>query len=99
METRKQHIRHPSPERYRTNKYRLAIGLAGAPAAWIILMSLANIISSFACYPHEQHLARPLWHGMNIWLVVLCFFCLVVGFISGAIAYTDSIYGLAQYTP
>ncbi|MDE2366733.1 MAG: hypothetical protein KGM95_07360, partial [Betaproteobacteria bacterium] len=49
---------HPSS---RHPAARTLVGLFGAPAAWVIQVSLSEPLAAYACYPHQAPLSAPLW--------------------------------------
>ncbi|MHB8884519.1 MAG: hypothetical protein ACYC5H_05445 [Methylovirgula sp.] len=64
---------HPSPQRRRVGPLALAIGLIGAPAAWVMQLVVNYGLSSYACYPASVPRATvlPGWEGSWIILVVI----------------------------
>lgn len=65
----------------------LFIAIAGAPVAWVFQMSLSEPLAADACYPHQTPLPMPRWEGLTPLLIVISFLCLVVGVLSGLIAW------------
>jgi hypothetical protein len=67
---------------------RKLIALFGAPAAWVMQMSLSEPIAAYACYPHEVPLSAPLWVELSLILGTVGLACLAAGLFSGYVAWT-----------
>lgn len=53
--------RHPSPGRHKVRGWRQAVGLIGAPAAWIAQISFDFVMADFAC---------RAFSGIRLWLLL-----------------------------
>jgi hypothetical protein len=68
---------------------RTIVSLFGAPAAWVVQMSLSEPLAAYGCYPHETPLPAPLWASLPAILVAISLACLAAGLISGYIAWSS----------
>ena len=50
---------------------RIWLGLVGAPLAWLAQMTLSNVVSSYACYPHQAPLTTPLWDHLRLMVIAV----------------------------
>ncbi len=66
---------------------RLCIAIIGAPVAWVFQMSISEPLAADACYPHRTPLPMPRWEGLTPLLMVISFVCIVVGVLSGLVAW------------
>ncbi|QXX74102.1 hypothetical protein [Methylovirgula sp. HY1] len=64
---------HPSPQRRRVGLVSLAIGLTGAPAAWVTQLVVNYGLSSYACYPASVPRGHvlPGWENVRIALLII----------------------------
>lgn len=67
--------------------YRTLLALFGAPAAWVIQMSLSEPIAAYTCYPHQVPLSAPLWVNLPAILATISLTCLAGGLLSGYVAW------------
>jgi hypothetical protein len=51
---------HPAPHRERATAAAMAFGLLGGPAAWFGQLCAGFALSSWPCFPNEQHLRVPI---------------------------------------
>jgi hypothetical protein len=56
---------HPAPGRDRVSLRALWFGLAGAPAAWSLQLTIQYALAAHDCYPHRTPSARPLGHALG----------------------------------
>ena len=68
---------------------RTIVSLFGAPAAWVVQMSLSEPLAAYGCYPHEAPLPAPLWASLPAILVAISLACLTAGLVSGYIAWSS----------
>jgi hypothetical protein len=68
---------------------RTLVSLFGAPAAWVVQMSLSEPLAAYGCYPHEVPLPVPLWAGLPTILLAISLACLAAGLVSGYIAWSS----------
>ena len=80
-------------EKYRTphrhSMGRTLLGLFGAPAAWVMQMSLSEPLAAYACYPHRVPLSAPLWVELPMILAIISLVCLAACLLSGYVAWTS----------
>lgn len=62
---------HPAPQRHRVGLAAQAIGLIGAPAAWITQLVVNFGLSSYACYPDSVPRSHVLPGWENAWIALL----------------------------
>ncbi|MEC5405453.1 hypothetical protein VOM14_07700 [Paraburkholderia sp. MPAMCS5] len=55
------------------------IGLLVAPLAWILQMTVAEMLAAQSCFPYDHPLSEPVLPWMNTALVVLGALCLMAG--------------------
>lgn len=72
---------------HRTGNITLLVSLLGAPAAWVVLMSIGFVMASHACFPHEAPLTMPLWTHAMLGLVALGAGCFAGGLASALVAF------------
>jgi hypothetical protein len=65
---------------------RHCVSLLGAPAFWIVQMSLSEPLAANACYPHQLPLSTPRWEGLVGLLTIISLLCLIAGLASGVVA-------------
>jgi hypothetical protein len=80
-------VKHPAPERRKVGWLRQLIGLFGAPTAWALQMSLSEILSSHACYPHQAPLDSPILSWLHPALSAVSLACFAAAFFSGYTAW------------
>jgi hypothetical protein len=68
---------------------RTIVSLFGAPAAWVVQMSLSEPLAAYGCYPHEAPLPAPLWASLPAILVAISLVCLAAGLVSGYVAWSS----------
>ena len=68
---------------------RTIVSLFGAPAAWVVQMSLSEPLAAYGCYPHEAPLPAPLWASLPAILIAISLACLAAGLASGYIAWSS----------
>lgn len=68
---------------------RTLVALFGAPAAWVMQVSLSEPIAAYACYPHQVPLSAPLWVELPMILAIIGLVCLGAGLFSGYVAWTS----------
>lgn len=79
--------KHRFPHRHPIG--RTLVALFGAPAAWVMQVSLSEPIAAYACYPHQVPLSAPLWVELPLILAVISLVCLAAGLLSGYMAWTS----------
>jgi hypothetical protein len=82
-------VKHPAPERRKISWLRQLIGLFGAPTSWAAQMSLSEILTSYACYPHSEPLSAPLIPWLHPALATISLICFIATFFSARIAWTS----------
>jgi hypothetical protein len=75
--------------REQVSTIRIAVGLFGAPAAWLTQFSLSEPLAAHACYPYHAPLSAPIWEGLPAILSVISFACLAVALLSGFVAWSS----------
>lgn len=73
---------HPAPHRERAVTLELAFGLLGGPVAWFGQLCAGFALSSWPCFPNDQHMRIPLpgfgWTWSAIGLVCLAAFAIAL---------------------
>jgi hypothetical protein len=77
----------PAPHRGRVSMIRTAVGLFGAPAAWLAQFSLSEPLAAHACYPYQAPLSAPIWEGLPVILAAISIACLAAALLSGFVAW------------
>lgn len=62
---------HPSPSRFKIQKWRLFYGLFAAPLAWLCGQMLCSSIAQAACFPKTEPLATPAFSGAHLFQFVI----------------------------
>lgn len=81
--------KHPSKSRQKVGWLPQLIGLFGAPTAWAGQICFSNILSSYACYPHETPLDSPIWNWLLPELIAISLTCFAIGGFSAYIAWAS----------
>ena len=79
----------PVPRRGRVSTIRIAVGLFGAPAAWLAQFSLSEPLAAHACYPYQAPLSAPIWQGLPAILAAISIACFAAALLSGFVAWTS----------
>ncbi|WP_300490970.1 hypothetical protein [Methylobacter sp.] len=66
---------------------RIAIGLFGAPVAWIAQVFLSEPLAAYACYPYRMPLSAPIWERLPVMLATIGIACFTVALLSGLVAW------------
>ena len=82
-------IAPPAPCRDRLSMIKIAVGLFGAPVAWLTQFSLSEPLAAHACYPYQSPVSAPIWEGLPAILVIISIVCIAAALISGFIAWTS----------
>lgn len=72
----------------RVSALRLLAALFGAPAAWVAQLSWSEPLAANACYPYQSPLPAPLWPELSVILALISAACLIIGLVSGYIAWS-----------
>lgn len=75
------------PSRNRVGGMRTAIGLFGAPIAWLAQFSLSEPLAAQACYPNQTPLSAPVWGSLTAMLAAISLACFAAALVSGFIAW------------
>ena len=78
----------PAPRRSRVSTIQIAVGLFGAPVAWIAQFSLSEPLAAHACYPYQAPVSAPVWEGLTLILVIISITCFAAALLSGFVAWT-----------
>jgi hypothetical protein len=62
--------RHPAPHRERASVAQLTFGLLAGPAAWFGQLCAGFPLSSWPCFPRDQHVLAPLTGYEWTWAAV-----------------------------
>ncbi|WP_340123384.1 hypothetical protein [Methylobacter svalbardensis] len=68
---------------------KIAVGLFGAPVAWITQLFLSEPLAAHACYPYRMPLTAPIWEGLPVILAIISIACFAVALLSGLVAWTS----------
>ncbi|MDI1279349.1 hypothetical protein [Methylobacter sp.] len=71
----------------RMSTMRIAIGLFGAPVAWIAQVFLSEPLAAYACYPYRMPLSAPIWERLPVMLATIGIACFTVALLSGLVAW------------
>ena len=82
-------IAPPAPRRDRLSMIRIAVGLFGAPVAWLTQFSLSEPLAAHACYPYQSPVSAPIWEELPVILAVISIACFAVALLSGLVAWTS----------
>jgi len=73
---------HPAPHRGRAGAMEMTFGLLGGPAAWFAQLCAGFALSSWPCFPGDQHMLSPTagfaWTGAAVGFVSLTAFAVAV---------------------
>ena len=79
----------PAPRRGQVSTIRIAVGLFGAPAAWLAQFSLSEPLAAHACYPYQEPLSAPIWQGFPVILAAISIACFAAALLSGFVAWSS----------
>ncbi|MDD5411798.1 MAG: hypothetical protein PHF31_10365 [Methylobacter sp.] len=82
-------ITPPAPRRDRLSMIKIAVGLFGAPVAWLTQFSLSEPLAAHACYPYQSPVSAPILEGLPVILAIISFACFAVALLSGLVAWTS----------
>ncbi|MGR8981704.1 MAG: hypothetical protein ACU84H_16670 [Gammaproteobacteria bacterium] len=68
---------------------RILVGLFGAPAAWLLQLTISESVAAHACYPYRAPLPEPIWGQLLVFLDVIALACLLAALLSGLVAWNS----------
>lgn len=79
---------HPAPQRHDVNRWWMWVCLALPPAVWFLQLTLANVLTSQACFPADMPLQQP---RMNVvpWVVGCDLVVLVAALAGGFVGWRN----------
>jgi hypothetical protein len=80
---------HPAPHRDRVALRALWFGIAAAPLAWTLQLTLSSSFAGYVCYPEAAPRAFPLWSGISLLLRVISAAAFVIA-LAGALVSWNS---------